>query len=106
MRLLCILWLLEYPFCCCFFFFFNDTATTEIYTLSLHDALPLSTTIAMPCPTPMHIVARPYLTSGRRAISCTSVVRIRAPEAPRGCPRATAPPLGFNLLSSGSIPHS
>src|SRR6516165_12483347 len=27
-------------------FFFNDTATTEIYTLSLHDALPLSTT---PC---------------------------------------------------------
>src|SRR2546425_2540088 len=36
-------------FCLCvillpfsFFFFFNDTATTEIYTLSLHDALPIS----------------------------------------------------------------
>src|SRR5947208_10443255 len=29
-------------FCCFFFFFFfNDTATTEIYTLSLHDALPI-----------------------------------------------------------------
>src|SRR5471032_3704290 len=31
--------------CVCFFlvfFFFNDTATTEIYTLSLHDALPIS----------------------------------------------------------------
>src|SRR2546422_916505 len=28
-----------------FFFFFNDTATTEIYTLSLHDALPIC------CPT-------------------------------------------------------
>src|SRR5215211_9325622 len=28
-------------FLCCFFFFFNDTATTEIYTLSLHDALPI-----------------------------------------------------------------
>src|SRR2546430_13207311 len=27
-----------------FFFFFNDTATTEIYTLSLHDALPISET--------------------------------------------------------------
>src|SRR5256885_488850 len=27
---------------CSFFFFFNDTATTEIYTLSLHDALPIS----------------------------------------------------------------
>src|SRR5438094_1559276 len=29
-------------FCFSFFFFFNDTATTEIYTLSLHDALPIS----------------------------------------------------------------
>src|SRR2546426_11881426 len=28
------------------FFFFNDTATTEIYTLSLHDALPISTRVA------------------------------------------------------------
>src|SRR2546426_7067892 len=27
--------------CCFSFFFFNDTATTEIYTLSLHDALPI-----------------------------------------------------------------
>src|SRR5262245_64418168 len=27
--------------CCFFFFFFHDTATTEIYTLSLHDALPI-----------------------------------------------------------------
>src|SRR2546422_8262890 len=43
----------RYPVCCndiflldaspyiTFFFFFNDTATTEIYTLSLHDALPI-----------------------------------------------------------------
>src|SRR5215211_8227099 len=30
----CFLWFF-------FFFFFNDTATTEIYTLSLHDALPI-----------------------------------------------------------------
>src|SRR3712207_7656434 len=28
-----------------FFFFFNDTATTEIYTLSLHDALPICTAL-------------------------------------------------------------
>ena len=28
------------------FFFFNDTATTEIYTLSLHDALPISSLFA------------------------------------------------------------
>src|SRR2546422_6179961 len=31
------------PLMISFFFFFNDTATTEIYTLSLHDALPIST---------------------------------------------------------------
>src|SRR5258708_8655511 len=40
-----------------FFFFFNDTATTEIYTLSLHDALPISLpgtvrAAAVPCPRP------------------------------------------------------
>src|SRR6266567_9421012 len=29
-----------------FFFFFNDTATTEIYTLSLHDALPIGLGLA------------------------------------------------------------
>src|SRR5438874_7286168 len=31
-----------------FFFFFNDTATTEIYTLSLHDALPIFMDVQMP----------------------------------------------------------
>src|SRR5215217_8832528 len=49
-----------------FFFFFNDTATTEIYTLSLHDALPIS---------------RP------RARSRGSRARAR-----RGAPRARPPP--------------
>src|SRR2546425_10010083 len=38
----------------CFFFFFNDTATTEIYTLSLHDALPISLIAGM------SIAAFPY----------------------------------------------
>src|SRR2546429_4048295 len=33
-----------------FFFFFNDTATTEIYTLSLHDALPICSEKARPPP--------------------------------------------------------
>src|SRR2546422_9026455 len=37
--------LIHHP-ACHFFFFFNDTATTEIYTLSLHDALPISTGLA------------------------------------------------------------
>src|SRR5260370_33020792 len=42
--------------CSSAFFFFNDTATTEIYTLSLHDALPISVlgvdvaaVLALPC---------------------------------------------------------
>ena len=30
-----------------FFFFFNDTATTEIYTLSLHDALPICQVVSV-----------------------------------------------------------
>ena len=33
--------LVSFLFFFIFFFFFNDTATTEIYTLSLHDALPI-----------------------------------------------------------------
>src|SRR5260221_14436345 len=32
---------LLFPYTTLFLFFFNDTATTEIYTLSLHDALPI-----------------------------------------------------------------
>src|SRR6266568_9173899 len=36
-----------YSFFFFFFFFFNDTATTEIYTLSLHDALPISITTSV-----------------------------------------------------------
>src|SRR5260221_13782396 len=39
-----------FPSTTLFLFFFNDTATTEIYTLSLHDALPISETeIATGC---------------------------------------------------------
>src|SRR3712207_9271028 len=34
-----VVWVRNIP---CSVFFFNDTATTEIYTLSLHDALPIS----------------------------------------------------------------
>src|SRR2546422_7887758 len=34
------------------FFFFNDTATTEIYTLSLHDALPISRSLGIPAQFP------------------------------------------------------
>src|SRR3712207_7002952 len=49
------------------FFFFNDTATTEIYTLSLHDALPIS------------FIARPYT-------EVVSFTPIGAPVPDRGGP--------------------
>src|SRR5258708_29425863 len=42
------------------FFFFNDTATTEIYTLSLHDALPISSS---PIPNPASTTHPPACTS-------------------------------------------
>src|SRR6266849_3488329 len=45
-----------------FFFFFNDTATTEIYTLSLHDALPISPAAGG------RIAARPRRAARRRQL--------------------------------------
>src|SRR3712207_7731710 len=54
-----------------FFFFFNDTATTEIYTLSLHDALPISEAVSVNTVAPYVLTAlmtKParlvYLSSG------------------------------------------
>src|SRR3989442_10808206 len=47
-----------------FFFFFNDTATTEIYTLSLHDALPILATkvvvIGKPLGPDISVLSSPY----------------------------------------------
>src|SRR2546426_9217643 len=58
-----------------FFFFFNDTATTEIYTLSLHDALP---------------------------ISIGSWPSITAPRSPRaGSKRSARAPRFWRLISAG-----
>src|SRR6266702_8893156 len=42
-----------------FFFFFNDTATTEIYTLSLHDALPIPGPGGCPARAARHEVSPP-----------------------------------------------
>src|SRR5438270_6448239 len=46
--LFCFLYYVSF-FLFLYFFFFNDTATTEIYTLSLHDALPISFTFGSTC---------------------------------------------------------
>src|SRR2546421_11514715 len=58
------------------FFFFNDTATTEIYTLSLHDALPIS-------PAAAAVTSR----NSRRCIMASSLNRkIAFPLSQRACP--------------------
>src|SRR2546430_17026998 len=53
------------PYSC--FFFFNDTATTEIYTLSLHDALPIS-------------LISPYLKAEALRLRCGRIVLARLLE--------------------------
>src|SRR3712207_6939718 len=67
------------------FFFFNDTATTEIYTLSLHDALPIllykSGTVAVPENAADCLTTLPALDATRRAWLTTALRRTQ-PEHP------------------------
>src|SRR2546430_5734593 len=56
-----------------FFFFFNDTATTEIYTLSLHDALPI------------FAAAREQIAKANMGLADTSGPAGRDAHAPRAC---------------------
>src|SRR5438067_12087055 len=64
-----------------FYFFFNDTSTTEIYTLSLHDALPISPlTFSTALATPLPIQSVP---PSRSSVASNSPV-----EAPEGTARS------------------
>src|SRR3712207_7838393 len=71
-----------------FLFFFNDTATTEIYTLSLHDALPISD----PCGG-VHGLADPNRLRGRGGARArrARAGAVRARQAPGARRRARAP---------------
>src|SRR2546430_7695550 len=71
--------------CSFFFFFFNDTATTEIYTLSLHDALPILRIRVAEC------------TSGPRGLSAEPEQWVR-----RSCCCTTR----WAVLSCGAISRS
>src|SRR3989442_10698867 len=71
------------------FFFFNDTATTEIYTLSLHDALPIcmadrgggpDSPDDRPRPRRTVAAARPPSRSSRRSRRCDGSTRPRSEE--------------------------
>src|SRR5260221_5166849 len=60
------------------FFFFNDTATTEIYTLSLHDALPISTLFGVNTKFTSLSVTEPWY-SGSRGVPATVKSAWRTP---------------------------
>src|SRR3712207_9405015 len=66
------------------FFFFNDTATTEIYTLSLHDALPISMFTAIGVPgSSIYTASKAALESLARSLSAELVgrgIRVRSEE--------------------------
>ncbi len=68
-----------------FFFFFNDTATTEIYTLSLHDALPISLLEKALAIKPTHREAQQLLREARETAEkmtrATLILKIQPPEA-------------------------
>src|SRR3989442_9005541 len=74
------------------FFFFNDTATTEIYTLSLHDALPISG------------MRLPWRASLRKALKSGWIIggpgRESRPALPAAVPRE---PLGELLLAGRGV---
>src|SRR2546426_7275675 len=60
------------------FFFFNDTATTEIYTLSLHDALPISGSAKASNSSPA--VAKPVAVGGWACTTAATSTGFRSEE--------------------------
>src|SRR5260370_4428359 len=67
-----------------FFFFFNDTATTEIYTLSLHDALPICLRHRSPGTRADHVTSASTASgTGRRARQISTDPMSARPSAQR-----------------------
>src|SRR5574341_1899004 len=80
---------------CCLFFFFNDTATTEIYTLSLHDALPILLARIRA------LLRRAGPQTGRRALTFADLTLDPATrEVRRGRERIDLRPTEFALLEA------
>src|SRR5260370_39597230 len=113
-----------------FFFFFNDTATTEIYTLSLHDALPISPSAAwysfsqsayffvnsaslMPfagetrvteSPTRRSSLPSPFTSATQTRVACVGPVRSLSRRSWPGLTGGLGLISGRNGSSSGSLP--
>src|SRR6266487_6037602 len=75
---------MEFVYIFFFFFFFNDTATTEIYTLSLHDALPIS---------PAKASSRSSWYEGRASLRCSNCPDIAIRRSPADDTSSRATPL-------------
>src|SRR5918998_113419 len=86
----------KYVFLYVFFFFFNDTATTEIYTLSLHDALPIYPHARGAVAGSAHPVVDHACSS---LAGPTSWGRVHRPGPPAGC-RSDVRSLSGDLSSS------
>src|SRR5947207_8872409 len=91
-----------------FFFFFNDTATTEIYTLSLHDALPICASTP-PCGTRSLVHKRtPPLKAGpasfKRLLGCRRYdLASRPQDKDSGCEYEQANQRPHDLTCSGKL---
>src|SRR6266567_140982 len=98
------------------FFFFNDTATTEIYTLSLHDALPISPAKAVACVRERQrceighssglsqanaLAAR----AGRFGSSCLRLAAGLGSGKPRACKSSAVRPGGISPRARKSMHH-
>src|SRR6267378_8428747 len=84
-------------FCFMFFFFFNDTATTEIYTLSLHDALPILWAIAICGPLALAYILRKNA-AWTNAVAAVWVLVIGTFRARNGDTGANLPIFAWNSL--------
>src|SRR2546426_4941954 len=112
------------PAICSFFFFFNDTATTEIYTLSLHDALPIfEALLALPWALPgtvfaialaitfsVHAPLRSEEHTSELQSPCNLVCRLLLEKKKRVtstkyCPNRHSRPTDFQTDNALSAPH-
>src|SRR6266542_6686019 len=86
-----------------FFFFFNDTATTEIYTLSLHDALPISSPHLPPVAPPI-LAASPGPQDGGPPSAGARLAGQRPVHPPGGRDSAAFRGAGHRVAAGGAGP--
>src|SRR2546428_7645357 len=78
------------------FFFFNDTAATEIYTLSLHDALPIS-------PAVVFSVTSPALPPSASPVALVALPEVLNPKSTRLNSRHDPTPHAFFPLPTATV---